>query len=155
MSQTRCAGCGLIPSGAHDLDRDLWYCLDCAQTRPATYAHPPAVGESPRALAGVLGGVRAITGKAPDGERIPKGALPWHWCYGNQPVHCEGAVYADSDEGRHLVHGISDREAQRETALRALADVAGDPERVPVHVRNIVAALNPAQLRRRGMRRRV
>ena len=62
-------------------------------------------------VAGVISS-RAFIGKAADG-RTPKGALPWWWCYGHQPVHVPGAVYADSDEGRHLVKAIGEAALMR------------------------------------------
>ncbi len=55
---------------------------------------------------------KAFIGRSADG-RTPPGAMPWHWCYGRQPVRVKGAVYADSDEGRHLVKDISEAQAQR------------------------------------------
>lgn len=70
--QTRCYICGATASGAF-VERDgerLWLCIDDAEKHPASTAHPPRVGESPRAAAGLItGNVRGVDedGKQPDG----------------------------------------------------------------------------------------
>ncbi len=69
---------------------------------------------------------RVFIGKSADGRTAP-GALPWHWCYGRQPVHVKGAVYSDSDEGRHLARGITEAQAQRMTLAETLAGIGSVP----------------------------
>ncbi len=47
---------------------------------------------------------------------VLNGELHYQQC---PPMDCDGAVYADSDEGRHLVRAVTEASAQREY-LRAL-----------------------------------
>jgi hypothetical protein len=87
--------------------------------------------------------------------RTPPGARPWWWCYGNQPIAVKGAVYAGSDEARHLVRGISEDGAQRAILTAALAAVGGDVQRLPPDQLAAFAKLkNPAAVARAKMGRR-
>ncbi len=88
-----------------------WWCAAHAPRDALASTHVPRVGETPRATAGMISS-KAVIGIREDGTRAP-GALPWWWCYGHQPVHVKGAVYAESHEASRLAHGITEAQAER------------------------------------------
>lgn len=95
-------------------------------------------------LDGVLS-PRALIGVQPDGKRAV-GAYPWWWCWGNQPVHVKGAMYADSNEASHLVKCRSEDEAAR----IYLDSVLSDPLSTEESLEAAKAAMSARK--RRGLR---
>ncbi len=77
----------------------------------ATWQHVQALGKRDTATGDITHG-RGFIGVREDGTKAP-GALPWWWCYGHQPVHVRGAVYAESHEAARLVHGITEAQAEK------------------------------------------
>ena len=87
-----------------------------------------------------------VVGVDESGKR-PRGALPWHWCYGKQPIFVHGAVYGGTDEARHLVRGITEAEAERRSMELCLQSVSR--EQVAQ-----ATGLSERQLKRRRVGRR-
>lgn len=83
-------------------------CADCYHTRIARGVDGVPDDEAPRVE-----------------HEIPRvGALPWHWCYGNQPVFVKGSVYLD-DRWMTRIKAITEAEADRRY-LKLIAQNAHD-----------------------------
>ncbi len=96
-----------------------------------------------------IGHGKGFIGKAPDGERVPRGALPWWWCYGNQPIHVKGdGGHFNSNEAGHLVKGISEANAQRIIAEREIGLAADGARSLNKGQLSALLGMNPAQMRR-------
>lgn len=131
-AQTICCQCGSIASGA--FDERGWYCVDCAEKRPSTTAHPPRVGESPRAAAGMISAnVRGVTD---DGTR-PDGAESWEWrpprakpdAHHDQQIVVGNTLQFQQSPPVH-VNGSATKQAKAKSRGAARAEARADLQRI-------------------------